>query len=577
MKPAGVARHLRTVAYLKPSQILWRARYLAEKCGWPRPTAKWTSGALPKTAAAFPDAPVTHTPYPDPAKAVALLGGGVFGHLNLERQLGREQTDWCLGRISKDRLWVATLHCHPWALALAQAARDNAEAKGLFRHYLSDWISRCVLDAPGSRELAWSPYVVATRIGWWVRAYRLLGAQGFQGDFGAAFLKNLWEQAAFLESHMEWDLRANHLLRDAAGLAWAGRFFDGPEANGWRRKAARLAEEQASEQVLPDGGHFERSPMYHLQVMDDILLLALLLEEPAVVAKLREVWRRMAEYIAWVRHPDGQIPLLNDAALNGACLPQEMLKQAAMLQVSVDDHPPRGGRHFADTGIVVWHGQPWTVFFDVGAIGPDCQPGHAHADTLTVEVSFDGQRLFVDPGTYAYDDDERRRHDRSTAAHNTVCVDGEDSSEPWSIFRVGRRAYPREVSVAVSSALLSACASHSGYDHLRGSPRHTRRIEAAEGRALTITDRIEGRGAHELEGGLLLAPEWTAVTAPGGWDLSRGETRVQIRASRAEHLELALASHSYHPEFGRELQTNRLSWRYSGPLPAHVVTTVERA
>ena len=41
-------------------------------------------------------------------------------------------------------------------------------------------------------------------------------------------------------------------------------------------------------------------------------------------------------------------------------------------------------------------------------------------------------------------DDERRRYDRSTAAHNTVSIDGTDSSEVWQIFRVGRRAkaYP---------------------------------------------------------------------------------------------------------------------------------------
>ena len=131
----------------------------------------------------------------------------------------------------------------------------------------------------------------------------------------------------------------------------------------------------------------------------------------------------------------------------------------------------------------------------MGPVGPEYQPGHAHADTLTFECSFRGRRMCVDPGTLAYDDDTTRRvHDRSTAAHNTVCIDSEDSSEVWHIFRVGRRARPVEVNVSCDEASMTAEASHDGYDHLAGRPRHRRKIEVSADGTLRITDTVSGVG-----------------------------------------------------------------------------------
>ena len=52
--------------------------------------------------------------------------------------------------------------------------------------------------------------------------------------FASALRRSLWQQASWLAGHLEWDLRANHLMRDLAGLATAGRFFAGADAVvGW--------------------------------------------------------------------------------------------------------------------------------------------------------------------------------------------------------------------------------------------------------------------------------------------------------------------------------------------------------
>ena len=126
------------------------------------------------------------------------------------------------------------------------------------------------------------------------------------------------------------------------------------------------------------------------------------------------------------------------------------------------------------------------------------------------------ERLFVDPGTYCYDDSNERRYDRASSSHNTVSIDEVDSSEVWDIFRVGRRARPRNVSCNAAGGNLSR----------RGIAR---RLYAPCGTAVSYSQRgnIGTRMPYDCRrnyrpaagirsvGGLLLAPGWTATQSRG--------------------------------------------------------------
>ncbi len=540
-----LGRTFRTLRPLHWSQLAARARIAL--LGRRRPAQRARDFGTP---AALPLLPTPHE------VDISGLGDGRFRHLNAERRLGTGPVAWQLGAIAAERLWVVTLHYHEWA---AELARANP---ALLERLLRDWIQACDPDDDDALALAWNAYAIATRIPNWVRAWQA-GAIG--PGFRSEFLASLWRQAAFLAANLEWDLRANHLLRDAAGLAWAGRFFDHAP---WRRTAAELALAQAREQVSAEGLHFELSPMYHDHALHDLGELCALLPE---LAPLRETAARMRAASLRLRHPDGDIALLNDASLT----PRPRWSRGAEAGPEPAARVSPDSFFFRDQ-LVCYRGEPWSLFFDVGAIGPDCQPGHAHADSLSIEASYAGARLFVDPGTYAYDLDARRRYDRSTAAHNTVALDRQDSSEVWHIFRVGRRARPIEPRASFARGGLEASGSHDGYDHLPGRPRHRREV-ALEGARLRVRDRIGGDGTHELEGGWLLAPAVRAAAAPGGFRLgsARGELRVAIEGP--PQLRRELATRAYHPEFGVELETQRLAWHYRGPLPVEITTVVEPA
>jgi len=572
-------RLLRTVRHLRYSQVLWRTRYMIER-------RLNLTNALQISEQSLPDVttrleflrgiPLFHRSGPIGKVAVDLLSQGDFLHLNLRRSLGMNPTDWQIGQTEENRLWVVTLHYHEWVYTLAEAAvAGESRALPLLERLLSDWLDQCPVDRPGARPLVWNSFAIATRLGWWVRAFSLLGMDRFRPELRTRLIRSCAEQAAYLHAHLEWDLCGNHLLRDAVGLAWAARFLAGPLSTEWMATATKIALTQAREQVLPDGGHFERSPMYHLHVMEDFYLLSELLEIPLAAARMRSTCRRMSEYVRWMQHPDGEVPQLNDSAQHAVSSPEWMLQLCREeQQIEISASRPQGGKFFPDSGIVVWHDQNWSLFFDVGEVGPDYQPGHAHADTLTFEASYRGERLFVDPGAYSYDRDQRREDDRSTRSHNTICIDQQNSTEVWDIFRVGRRAHPRLIEVSLSEMQCDAAAGHDGYDHLPGKPHHFRRVKVSPS-GVTLLDHIGGQGAHTARGSLLLAPGWTATAFSRGWILSRGRTRLKVILNSLQPLQLKLESAQYHPEYGREDSTLRLVWETTFDQPFSVETRLQ--
>ena len=242
MNPATLPRLLRTVRHLRPSQLLWRCRVLAER-RWSSPRPEHPQQQLQDglEQPEFPTLPLFHRAGREGTALLGELRDGRFSYLNRSVDVGRDRPDWQLGPVRSGRLWAITLHYHEWAYSLAEIAEGEGpaaeEAESLLVHYLSDWLHRSDVRRTGARDLAWNSFAIATRIGWWIRTWMRMRdcRRGPWRDFRSQFADSLWQQAAWLHRHLEWDLRGNHLLRDLVGLAWAGRFFDDPTAARWSR------------------------------------------------------------------------------------------------------------------------------------------------------------------------------------------------------------------------------------------------------------------------------------------------------------------------------------------------------
>jgi hypothetical protein len=106
---------------------------------------------------------------------------------------------------------------------------------------------------------------------------------------------------------------------------------------------------------------------------------------------------------------------------------------------------------------------------------------------------------------------------------------------------------------------------------------HRRHVRLTDDETLQITDRVEGRVCRKIEGGWLLAPGWTATPAESGWQLQRDGQSLRVRLQGPTDLRLSLDQRPWHPQFGVEIPTTRLAWRWEGTLPCELMTSVFRS
>ena len=216
----------------------------------------------------------------------------------------------------------------------------------------------------------------------------------------------------------------------------------------------------------------------------------------------------------------------------------------------------------ADTGHAV-------VFIDLAPIGPDYLPGHAHADTLSFELSIGKRRVFVNSGTSMYGKEQERLRQRGTAAHNTVLIDGHNSSEVWAGFRVGRRARVTETVVDSSiNGNIKIYGIHDGYRRLPGSPMHCR-VWDIRPKEIFITDEVKGKGEHEIIVKYHMHPDFDV--------LCEDENLVSITNANGEAIcklglvegegNLVITPSTYHPEFGCAIDNKIIEYQWNGNLP----------
>jgi uncharacterized heparinase superfamily protein len=484
-----------------------------------------------------------------------MTGPARFRFLSMEREVDLPG-DW--NRPDVPKLWLYHLHYFD-----DLNATDAAERASWHREFLARWVS----ENPPAEGNGWEPYPIARRVVNWIK-WAWSGSQ-----LEPAWVASLAVQVRWLRSHLEWHLLGNHLLADAKALVFAGCFFTGPEADEWLKRGLAIWSQQLTEQVLSDGGHFELSPMYHAATTADVLdVLQLMRKVPArfpdgAAGGLASVASSMLGWLVVMTHPDGDIVQFNDAAFDGAPATTSLCAYATQLGVTWTT--PRGRvLQLSASGYVRVDCEAASAFLDVAPIGPDYLPGHAHADTLTFELSLFGERWIVDGGCSTYDASEQRLRERGTAAHNTVIIDDLDSSEVWSSFRVARRARVHGTVVREGAAGIEIRAEHHGYRRLGTGVVHYRQW-TFNANQMCVRDVVSGAWKTAVAH-VLVHPEVTTTrVADAAVSLRRGERQTTL-AVRGGTMELVPAT--WHPRFGESVRTTRLRIRLAGREVATTLT-----
>jgi uncharacterized heparinase superfamily protein len=452
---------------------------------------------------------------------------------------------------SQTRLWLYNLHYFD---DLASASDEQHRA--LQRQLITRWIA----ENPPVSGTGWEPYPVSLRAANWIKFW-LAGNQPEAG-----WRDSLAIQLRWLMTHLEWHLLGNHLLANAKALVLAGLYFEGDEAEGWLRKGLEIYARQLPEQILSDGGHFELSPMYHAIILEDLLDVANAgraygRTEP-LFAALPRIIGRMRSWLAAMTHPDSEIALFNDAAFGISASPSDL--EAYARRLALPALPPSSDRlrHLAASGYVRLDRGDAAAILDLAALGPDYLPGHAHADTLSFELSVGAERVIVNGGTSTYERGPLREAQRATRAHSTVEVANQDSSEMWASFRVARRAYVEATVVADTAQETSVSAAHSGYRRLPGKPLHRRSWEMTDN-TLEIRDQVTGSQPVPAIARFHLAP---SVAVTGDQLITASGRAIRWRSTAPATIEQV----DWHPRFGQKLRSSTLV----APMPAGELITV---
>ncbi|MEO8018009.1 MAG: alginate lyase family protein [Pseudomonadota bacterium] len=448
-------------------------------------------------------------------------------------------------------LWEPNRHLHLPLLAQAHALTGDPRYSLAIQAQIDSWIDQC----PEGWGPNWiSPLELGIRLINWSITWQLLGgmrAKLFTTPEGVAFrerwLKSIYSHARMIVGNLSrYSSANNHLIGEAAGVYVAASTWPlWPQMTEWGGRCRAILEQECHRQNAPDGGNREQAFAYQTFVLDFLLIAGL-----AARARGEDFspvyWRRlevMVDFIAAMTDVAGRLPMIGDAddgyvvklasepgfsphlsqiatgavlfnrpdlaakagALDGktsTLLGVEAVRRlGALKQRGRKGFRPR--LQFADSGYYLLGTGFETpdevrLLVDAGPLGYLSLAAHGHADALSLILNIGDREILVDPGTYAYHTDPSwRRYFRSTLAHNTVGIDGEDQSVQAGNFLWTQHASARCIEFDVSGERQRFVGEQYGYQRLADPVVHRREVAFdARRQLIEITDMLRCDGEH---------------------------------------------------------------------------------
>jgi hypothetical protein len=441
-------------------------------------------------------------------------------------------------------VWEPSRFQHLSALAFAANAEDHAD-------YIVRSIDSWLEANPYLYGVNWtSSLELAERLISWALLYpRIADHVAKDENFRRRWLDSIYLHLSRTSSKLSlYSSANNHLLGELIGLFVGASCFDfWPECQGWRHRAQKLLEREIRLQVGEDGVNREQAMSYHLFTME-LFLLAFIIgrntKHPFSDGYADRV-RAMAAFVNTIATSAGDLPWYGDSddargfvvseresglevamQLSGLLfqgpqwLPLSRKATAAALALVPDlipnmvsqlaqgsalPSPPaaKPKELFSDAGLACVRSRDENVrlLMDFGPLGFTSIAAHGHADALAIWLAIGDEYFLVDAGTYAYHSHpEWRPYFRSTAAHNTARVDGENQSEMSGRFMWGAKANARLVRFDNAADQVIIEAEHDGYLRLAEPVTHHRMVgfDRITGN-ISIEDNFRCTSRHEVE------------------------------------------------------------------------------
>lgn len=433
------------------------------------------------------------------------------GYVTLLHEEHQVSNIWNITEAS--HLWNYNLHYLEFLIPLAARYRETEDIKyfNSWTTWVQSWLKQSAADS-------YEPYTISMRIPNMLISMELLGEKLQDQEIKHKIFTSVYRQYRYLLRTRELALLANHYFENLKTIVISSLLFGELDIY---HKYFDLFLKELDEQILPDGLHFELSPMYHRIVLEGVLRVYTVLSScchKGDAEKLLPTIQAMALAMTELERGFDRIPLFNDSGNNVAKGKEALLKAAQ--KICVFEKKKAGEQQFA--GYYKLYRDNVTILFDSGNIGPSYMGGHSHCDCLSFELCVDGNALFTNSGTGQYQG-ESRAFFRSTAAHNTMMLDDREQSQLWGEHRAGKRIQDCK-GCRIERGVVGQFVSYQG-DLFR------RKMQWEQEGRLVITDTMK---AHD--GGKHIARQFFHL-APG-YEFEYLEGRMLVR--KDDHLEAAL-------------------------------------
>ena len=493
---------------------------------------------------------------------------------------------------------------HQWLIMLGQAWQltgDPCYGTAAAR-LLREWL----VANPPKLGINWcSALELAFRVQSWIHGLRLFESAP---ELTPALRADLVASAALQIDHVvrnlsTWFSPNTHLTGEAlamlsAGCAWPGL----PKARRWREQGWTILCEEAATQIRPDGVYFEQSAWYQSYTVDFYVLGIAWARQAGlpVPHDLTTRVRRAAAALRAVTRPDGTIASLGDDD-GGRTLPlttapfgdmTDSLWRAASLLDDADLLPPvttgrdallwlegpaafdamvsrtpaaaarrssalrNGGWYTLVEKAELAERDHW-LLLDGGPHGA-LSSAHSHADALSFDLSVHGVPLLIDAGTGQYVGPRRRGY-RSTAAHNTVTVDGRDSSEQGTSFNWRSTTDAVLDGFGITYGVSFVSAFHDGYRRLADPVRHHRTILRFHRHYWLMFDTLDASASHHVALTLQAAPDVQIAQRTAQLFTMTAGHRATLAVALDPLLQAHIDNRQVSPAYALELEASALT------------------
>lgn len=441
-----------------------------------------------------------------------------------------------------DPEFIFQFNRHRYWICLGQAYALTGEEKyvSCFVRQLRSWVISNPLNED-TRSITWRTIEAGLRAENWIKAMRyMVDSRNVDEEVLALFEDALLTHGEYLYGHdVPFSVKSNWGVIENNGLYQIGMLLGKEE---YVQTALHRLYRQAAVQILPDGVHWEQSPMYHNEVLHCFLEV---LHTAEVYSRrldrcFTETVRKMAgANLAWIK-PDGCQPAggdsdrtcIRDLLTASACrfgdrymkyagydrlgyeAVWELGCKAAQEYESMEKEEPvntffalaHSGNWYRRSG---WGSEADWLHFRCGSLGG----GHGHMDKLHLELAVAGEDVLVDSGRFTYVPGPDRSSYKSAAAHNTLLADGGEYSrcaDAWSVTGMARPVNAYAASEGRYSLLEGG---HTGYCG-RGILLNRKVISVGTGLHL-IVDEAFAAGVHSYMQVFHFNPAGTVETEAG--------------------------------------------------------------